>query len=193
MSVSESDIAFESKRLVFRTWQDKDREPYAAMNADPRGMEFLSGTLTREQSDMAIAALQRHFEIFGYGLWVVERRATGAFVGTCGFTNLSGKDAEKPMIEATCRFLPKFWIGGLAMEAGLAGLKHGFEKLKFSEVFTYCCKNHATAQRYNERIGMTRLEHADFMHPLFPDGHPMKPHVLYTITAEQFAAQESQN
>jgi ribosomal-protein-alanine N-acetyltransferase len=38
------------------------------------------------------------------------------------------------------------------------------------------------SQRVMQRIGMTRDPTEDFDHPNVPDGHRLKPHVLYRIS-----------
>lgn len=188
MSERSPAVAFQSKRLIVRNWREEDREPFAAMNADPRVMEFFPTTLTREQSDAALELIMQHLDTHGYGMWVIERRSTGGFAGVGGYTNLGGEDPSRPLVELSCRMLPKFWVGGLAAEAGIACLKYGFTVLKLPEVIGYACKRHAVSQRLMERIGMIHQEHADFLHPSFPEGHPSQPHVLYRIRADQFAA-----
>ena len=44
-----------SPRLLLRHWREEDLEPFAALNADPRVMEYFPGTLDRAASD-ALAA-----------------------------------------------------------------------------------------------------------------------------------------
>lgn len=38
-------IEFETERLRLRQWKAADREPFAALNADPRVMEFFPALL----------------------------------------------------------------------------------------------------------------------------------------------------
>jgi RimJ/RimL family protein N-acetyltransferase len=59
-------------RLVVRRWQDSDREPFAALNADPYTMRFFSGTLDRAASDTMIDRLEERSEAQGFGLWAPE-------------------------------------------------------------------------------------------------------------------------
>jgi RimJ/RimL family protein N-acetyltransferase len=40
-----------TERLVMRRWRDGDREPFAALNADPQTMRFFPATLDRAASD----------------------------------------------------------------------------------------------------------------------------------------------
>ena len=37
------------------------------------------------------------------------------------------------------------------------------------------------SQRVMQKIGMTHHPEDDFLHPKIPDGHPLRPHVLYRI------------
>ena len=44
----------ETPRLLLREWRDTDREPFAALNADPAVMEFFLSPLSRESSDASV-------------------------------------------------------------------------------------------------------------------------------------------
>ena len=41
-----------------------------------------------------------------------------------------------------------------------------------------------------QRLGMFRDASGDFDYPLIEDGHPLKPHVLYRLSKDQFREQE---
>ena len=73
-------------RLVMRRWQDGDREPFAALNADPVVMEHFPALLSRDQSDTMIDVIEDGFDQHGFGLWALEIAGTGEFIG---FTGLS--------------------------------------------------------------------------------------------------------
>ena len=55
-------------RLRLRQWRASDFEPFAALNADPRVMEFMPGLLSAAESD----ALARRFELLGR--WLAHRQ-----------------------------------------------------------------------------------------------------------------------
>ena len=40
-----------TERLLMRRWRDADREPFAAMNADPEVMRYFPAVIAREDSD----------------------------------------------------------------------------------------------------------------------------------------------
>jgi ribosomal-protein-alanine N-acetyltransferase len=72
-------------RLLLRRWREEDREPFAAMNEDPQVMEYMPGLMSHQESDSWVDdRVLAHFDAYGYGLWAVERRDTGDFIGFVG-------------------------------------------------------------------------------------------------------------
>jgi RimJ/RimL family protein N-acetyltransferase len=59
-------------RLRLRPWRESDREPFAALNADPVVMEFFPSTLTQDQSNAMVDRIQAVFAERGWGLWAVD-------------------------------------------------------------------------------------------------------------------------
>jgi ribosomal-protein-alanine N-acetyltransferase len=37
-----------------------------------------------------------------------------------------------------------------------------------------------------EKLGMRRAAEDDFLHPMIPEGHPQRPHVLYRLGRADF-------
>lgn len=168
-------------RLVLRRWRPEDREPFADLNADPRVCEFLPKTLTREESDAAIARMEAHFDKHGFGLWAVELNESGQFAG---FVGLTWPRFEGPMatrIEIGWRLAHEHWGKGYASEGARAALAYGFETLGLEEVVSFAVPTNARSIRVMEKLGMKRDLEGDFDHPLVPEGHPLRRHVLYRI------------
>ena len=63
-----------TERLELRRWREADREPFAAMNADPDVMRYFASPLMRAESDSLVDRIEAQFESRGYGIWAVERR-----------------------------------------------------------------------------------------------------------------------
>ena len=55
-----------------RRWTDADFESFAAMNADPRVMEFFPNLMSRTDSAASFERIQKHFADYGYSLWVAD-------------------------------------------------------------------------------------------------------------------------
>jgi len=49
---------FTTARLVLRRWREADREPFAALNADPLVMEHFPARLSRSETDDLIAGIE---------------------------------------------------------------------------------------------------------------------------------------
>ena len=73
-----------ASRLVLRQWRESDRVPFAALNADPLAMEHFPALLTPDQSDAMMDRRSEQLERDGYGLWAVEVRTNGDFIGFVG-------------------------------------------------------------------------------------------------------------
>ena len=177
-----------TKRLLLRGWRDADRAPFAALNADPEVMRYLSRQLTRDESDAFIDRIMARWAERGHGLWAVERRADGAFLG---FTGLAWHDFEAPFtptVEIGWRLGREAWGHGYATEAATAALAWGFEVLGLEEVLSWTTVANLRSRRVIERIGMTRDPDDDFEHPQLPPGHPIRPHVLYRISRAAWGA-----
>ena len=69
-------IEFETKRLRLRQWVAIDCEPFAALNADPKVMEFFPAPLDRAASDSMADHCRCLIAERGWGLWAVETTET---------------------------------------------------------------------------------------------------------------------
>ncbi len=67
-----SDPIIHTTRLQLRQWRDDDLPAFAAMNADPRVMEFFPSVLDRAESDAQAARIRGEFSVLGFGRWAVE-------------------------------------------------------------------------------------------------------------------------
>src|SRR5690606_905398 len=73
-----------TRRLVLRAFGEPDREPFAALNADPEVVRHLQGPSGRERSDAFVDRIAACWSERGYGLWALELRSTGEFLGYTG-------------------------------------------------------------------------------------------------------------
>lgn len=88
-----------------------------------------------------------------------------------------------PAVEIGWRLARSAWGKGYATEAARRALRFAFEDRGLDEVVSFTSAGNLRSQAVMERIGMTRDPAGDFDHPLVADGHPLKRHVLYRVTA----------
>ncbi len=168
-------------RLLLRRWLPADREPFAALNADPRVVEHLPAALSEQESDALAARIEAHFDEHGFGLWAVEVRGVSAFAGFTGLSIPAFQSHFTPCVEIGWRLAAPFWGRGYASEAARAALAFGFESLGLGEIVSFTVPGNSRSRRVMQRIGMHYDPKDDFDHPSLPEGHPLRRHVLYRI------------
>jgi RimJ/RimL family protein N-acetyltransferase len=172
-------------RLLLRRWRDEDLAPFAALNADPRVVEFLPGPLNPAESAAMVAGFRDLFARHGFGRWAVEVPGIAGFIGFVGLSTPAFEAHFTPCVEAAWRLAPEHWGKGYATEAARAALRFGFERLGLAEIVAFTVPANRRSRAVMERLGMTRSPADDFMHPSLPDGHPLRPHVLYRARPEE--------
>jgi len=168
-------------RLYLRRWRASDREPFAALNADPRVMEYFPAALSREESDALAARIESHFEQYGFGLWAVEIVDIAPFAGFIGLSVPRFEAHFTPGVEIGWRLAAEYWGCGYATEGARAVLAFGFEQLRLAEIVSFTVPGNLRSLRVMERLGMTRNPADDFDHSALAEGHPLRRHVLYRL------------
>ncbi|MCY1431801.1 Acetyltransferase (GNAT) domain protein [compost metagenome] len=91
-----------------------------------------------------------------------------------------------PAVEIGWRLLPAWWRQGYALEAAREALRFAFEELALAEVVAFTVPANLPSQGLMRRLGMQRDQNGDFEHPRLPEGHPLRPHVLYRLSRTQW-------
>jgi RimJ/RimL family protein N-acetyltransferase len=173
--------------LILRRWEDRDREPYVQMNLDPQVREFFpGGPAPREESLASIDRFERQFDERGYGLWALEVVGAGEFIGFTGLSVPSFETTFTPAVEIGWRLARSGWGHGYASEAARAALHFGFETVGLEEILSWTAATNVKSQAVMRRIGMLSDPAEDFDHPLVANGDPLRPHVLYRLSAARW-------
>jgi ribosomal-protein-alanine N-acetyltransferase len=176
-----------TERLVMRRWRPDDRDPFAALNADPAVMEYFPSAHTREESDALVEKNEAGFETWGFGLWALEVRSTGTFIGFTGLSVPSFEAAFTPAVEVGWRLARDAWGHGYATEAARSAIAEGFEEYRLSEIVSFTFEGNARSRAVMERLGMSDDPNDDFDHPALGD-HWLARHVLYRMPAERWCS-----
>jgi ribosomal-protein-alanine N-acetyltransferase len=172
-----------TQRLILRRWQERDREPFAALNADPEVMRHLPALLSRDDSDALIDAFETRFDDLGFGLWALELKDSGEFIGFTGLSVPRFSAHFMPAVEVGWRLTRVAWGHGYATEAARQSLAYGFDVVRLTEIVSFTTVGNLRSRKVMERIGMTHDPADDFDHPILAEGHPLRPHVLYRLPA----------
>jgi RimJ/RimL family protein N-acetyltransferase len=141
----------DTERLRLRLLRDDDLDAYAELCADPEVMCYVGdrGVLSREDAWRQMALLAGHWQLRGFGMWAVEDRTTGAFIGRVGLHYPEGW----PDREVAWAIGRKYWGQGLAFEAARAALAHAFDTLHWPRAVSLIDPANHRSIRLAERLG----------------------------------------
>lgn len=146
-------VRLETMRLVIRTFEPRDAEPWLAMVSDPDVRRFLPPapppTLEMFQDAMSRRRQMEHEQ--GYAMWAVDVKDTGTFVGQCG---LYPAERTGPEIELAYHYNKPSWNKGYATEAAIAVLAYAFETLGLDRVVGFVMPGNVASSRVLEKAGM---------------------------------------
>ena len=175
-------IEFSTTRLRLRQWTDADREPFAAMNADPEVMKYFAGVDTRQGSNRIIDIWQAELAERGWSNWAVERMDSGAFIGFVGLSVPRRLTLPfTPCVEVGWRLAKEHWGQGYATEAAKGALRTGFDRIGLPEIVSFTSLVNRPSRAVMERIGMVDTAE-DFDHPALPEDSELRRHCLYRIS-----------
>lgn len=177
---------YKTSRLILRSWKSSDRKLFAAMNDDAQVMEYMPTRLSYVQSDLLIDKIQEGFQANGFGIWALEEKETGQFIGFTGLSRPSFSADFTPCVEIAWRLDLNFWGKGFATEAALKALEIGFTEYNLLEIVAFTVPENKRSLLLMQRLGMQYCVHEDFNHPLLPFQHPLSLHQLYRLNRSEW-------
>lgn len=174
-------VYIETQRLILRDWTEKDLPAFVRMNRDPAVMEYFLKPLTEEESNNFFHRIREELQEYRYGLFAVEVKADGEFIGYTGLHHAGFDTDFCPCLEIGWRLRAEAWGKGYATEGAQACLDYAFDTLHLPEIYSFTSMPNKRSERVMQKIGMQKVK--EFDHPLVPAGHPLLRHVLYRIQA----------
>lgn len=143
-------LIIETDRLRLRQFTPEDLGALAPIFADAEMMRFYPAPFTRERTAEWIAWSMRSYAERGYGLWAMERRADGLFLGDCGL--ISQLIEGQGELEIGYHVRRDCWGQGYAGEAALACRDYAFETLGAPRVISIVDPLNLASRRVAERV-----------------------------------------
>lgn len=173
-----------------RRWREEDREPFAALNADPAVMEHMQGLMTPERSDAFVDRIEASWDERGWGQWAIEVPGIAPFIGYVGLWPADFVTGA-PMVEVGWRLARAHWGNGYVTEAGREALRYGFEEWRLDEIVSFTVPQNERSWRVMERIGLRRDPSGDFDHPrVDPVAYPeLVRHIFYRLRRTDWSAE----
>ncbi len=143
----------ETPRLVLRPMQPTDLDDLLRIFTDPRVMASFGGELfPREQMQRWLQRNLDHQTQYGYGLYSVILKSSGALIGDCGLEMLQVDGTT--VAELGYDFRSDYWHRGYATEAAIAVRDYAFGILGLTQLISLIRTGNNASRRVAERVGM---------------------------------------
>ncbi len=126
------------------------------MCADPEVMRHFPYVLTRDESEAQVERFVCHWDERGFGLWAVEEKASGAFIGFIGLQYNEEWSEGEHKTEVGWRLDRAWWNRGLATEGARASLDYGFDVLELERIISFTVPENAASRRVMEKCGLVQ-------------------------------------
>jgi RimJ/RimL family protein N-acetyltransferase len=150
----------DTQRLRLRGFAEADFPAYHALVADPEVTRFLGDGRPLGEIDAwrQLASIMGHWVLRGFGLWAVEERTSGRFVGRVGLLEPGGW----PGFEVAYTIAPSVWGRGYGREAAGAALHHAQTVLGRTDIISIIRPDNAASVRVATALGATRSHSIEF-------------------------------
>ena len=168
-------ITFGTNRMIAERLRVEDLDELCRMHQDPRVMATLGGLRSDDQTRQFLRDSLRHWDRYGYGLWMFRAKPDGRFVGRGGLRNVHVGGHDE--VEVAYALMAAFWGRGLATEMAEALLTVAFEHLGRADIVAFTLPTNRASRRVMEKVGCT------FERDIV---HAGQPHVLSRIKREEY-------
>ncbi|THV32227.1 GNAT family N-acetyltransferase [Glycomyces paridis] len=150
-------MIIETERLLLRPLAATDAPALAPINADPEVMRHIGNgqPLTPEATEARTAAAAAHWASHGWGVFAVEERDGGAFVGWAALATPTFLPEILPATEVGWRIARDRWGRGYAPEAARAAIGFAFGEIGLDRLVSCVNAANAASIRVTEKLGMT--------------------------------------
>lgn len=176
--MSSKQYVFQTSRLGFRTWQESDVEPFAAINADPEVMRFFQKTYSMKDTQDMMERMKNTFEERGFCYFAVDFLETGELIGTIGLGWKTFEADFTPCVDIGWRIGKKWWNQGITSEGAKACLEYA-KALKIPKVYSYASVSNVASIQVMKKIEMRYCK--DFDHTELSNYPHLQRCALYHI------------
>lgn len=164
----------ETERLRMRLPDAADFPAYAALLAEPEVNRFIGGSELADPATVfrSLGWLLGHWQLRGYGPWLVTEKATGTLIGRVGpFYPL-----DWPALEIAWTIGRPWWGRGYATEAAIAARAAVLSALRPERLVSVVAVDNVASARLARRLGCTAGETLTIKGtPCIAFEHPLEP------------------
>jgi RimJ/RimL family protein N-acetyltransferase len=151
--MAQSTAAIETGRLLLRPFDANDVDELHSLLGDAETMTYYPAAFSFKETETWVRTNIERFERDGTGLWAIEDRATGEFLGDCGLVHQIVDDTDE--LEVGWHVKRSRWGQGIAPEAGAAFCDRAFGELGFERIISLIRPENVQSRRVAEKLGMS--------------------------------------
>lgn len=155
-----------TERLLLRTFEKDDLDPFAAMVSNLEVMQratYDGNTMTRTQAWNWLCFMLGHWHMRGFGIWGIEEKSSGELIGRTG---LQFWDCFED-VELVWMLAKSAWGKGFASEGARAAIDHGLNTLALPRIVAVIHPENKPSIRLAERLGMEMEKEVERQEILF--------------------------
>ena len=149
-------MMLETERLILRELQPSDYDALCRIMQDEQTMTAYEGAFSDAEVQAWLDRQLERYRTWGFGLWAVILKETGAMIGQCGLTMQPWKGQE--VLEIGYLFERGYWHRGYATETARACKAYAFDVLNANEVCSIIRDTNTASQNVALRNGMQRAD-----------------------------------
>jgi len=115
---------------------------------------YIGGPVSRPDAWRGIAGMLGHWVLRGFGLWAVDRKSDGIFIGRVGLLHPEGG----PGLEIAWMLARSCWGQGYATEAAKVALDFGSQATPASRLISLIDPRNRASQKVAERLQQVKAD-----------------------------------
>ena len=166
----------ETERLILREYTLGDFEELHMILSDAETMKHYPKPYDENGTMRWLNWSLDNYRKYGFGLWAIELKEDGRFIGDCGITmqNIDGEILP----EIGYHISKHYWGRGYAKEAAAAVRDWFFENTNFASVYSYMTSTNIASYSTAASVGLGRIKE-------YTDNDNVRCYV-YKITREKW-------
>lgn len=169
-------MVLETERLILREYTWDDFESLYALLSDPVTMQHYPRPYDKSGTERWIQWNLNNYQTYGFGLWAINLKSSGQFIGDCGLTMQKIDGQQLP--EIGYHIHRDFWRQGYGKEAAKAVRDWAFTHTDFDCLYSYMKYTNVGSYSTAAAAGLRKIKE-------YPDPEDEVLYV-YAITRQQW-------
>ncbi|WP_416863383.1 glutamine-hydrolyzing GMP synthase, partial [Helicobacter ganmani] len=149
----------ESERVFLRPYTQADFAALHKIVSDKETMYAWGQGFSKKQSQEWLDKQLAHYQQYGFGIWAIIEKQSGAIIGNAGLnhTEISLKGKTQKIVEIGYLLHRDFWGKGYGSEVARMCVKYGFETLGLEEVYCLIKEDNTASIKVAKRLEMQKV------------------------------------